>query len=180
MSLASPEARAGAAATASLPVVAQLLHWLTAALVLALFVSGVMMTQIGEGPTADLLHLCHRTGGVVLLGTVLLRIGHRLFAHLAGRWPRGMASRAVHALLYLALLAVPLLGWAGSSGFGVRRLLFGLSLPEIWPDEAGHGAWLLCGHAWLAFALVALVVLHIGVAIGDYLGRDATAEAGRS
>lgn len=174
MSLATPEARAGAPVPAALPVLAQLLHWLTAALVLALFVSGVMMTQIGEGPAADLLHLCHRTGGVVLLGTVLLRIGHRLLAHLAGRWPRGMASRAVHALLYLVLLAVPLLGWAGSSGFGARRLLLGLSLPEIWPAEAGAGAMLLSGHAWLAFALAALVVVHIGVAIGDYLGRDAT------
>ncbi|WP_186416804.1 cytochrome b/b6 domain-containing protein [Bosea sp. CS1GBMeth4] len=179
MSLAIPEARGGAAVPAALPVLAQVLHWLTAALVLGLFVSGVVMTQIGEGPTADLLYLCHRTAGILLLGTVLIRIGYRLSAHLAGRWHRQVASRAVHALLYLALLAVPLLGWAGSSGFGARRLLLGLSLPQIGPEEAGLGDALLTGHAWLAFALVALVVLHIGVAIGDYLARDANAEAGQ-
>lgn len=175
MSMAIPENAATAPVARSLPLVAQALHWLTAVLVLALFATGVMMTQLGQGPAADLLYLCHKTTGAGLLCLVLVRIGYRLFSHLTARWRKGAASRPVHALLYLVLLVVPLLGWAGASGFGARQLLFGLSLPEIWPEEAGHADLLLTSHAWLAFGLIALVVVHIGMALGDYLTRDAKA-----
>ncbi|KRE18346.1 hypothetical protein ASE66_29190 [Bosea sp. Root483D1] len=171
-----PKSGAGTTAALPLPLVAQVLHWLTAALVLALFGTGVMMKQLGEGALADLLHLCHKTTGAVLLCLVLVRIGYRLFAHLTRRWQKGAASRPVHALLYLGLLVVPLLGWAGTSSFGARQLLFGLSLPEIWSQEAGHADLLLTSHAWLAFGLIALVVVHIGVALGDYLTRGSKAD----
>lgn len=176
MSMAIPEGVTKAVAAPSLPIIAQALHWLTAALVLGLFGTGVMMKQLGEGHVADLLYLAHKTTGALLLGLILVRIGYRLFAHLSGRWQKGAASRPVHALLYLGLLVVPLLGWAGASSFGARQLLFGLSLPEIWSPEAGHADLLLTSHAWLAFGLIALVVVHIGVALGDYLTRDAKAD----
>lgn len=39
----------------------------------------------------------------------------------------------------------------------------------------GHADLLLTSHAWLAFGLIALVVIHIGMALGDYLTRDAKA-----
>lgn len=176
MSMAIPEIEVKAAVAPALPIVAQTLHWLTAALVLALFGTGVMMKQLGQGPTADLLYLCHKTTGASLLCLVLVRIGYRLFARLTGRWQKGAASRPVHAVLYLGLLAVPLLGWAGTSSFGARQLLFGLSLPEILSEEAGHADLLLTSHAWLAFGLIALVVVHIGLALGDYLTRDARSD----
>ena len=128
--------------------------------------------QLGQGPTADLLYLGHKTAGALLLCLVLVRIGYRLFAQVTARWQKGAASRPVHALLYLGLLVVPLLGWAGASSYGARQLLFGLSLPEIRSPEAGHAELLLLSHAWLAFGLIALVVVHIGLALGDYLVRD--------
>lgn len=176
MSIAFPRPGVEASAEPSLPTAAKVLHWLTAVLVLGLFATGVTMKQLGQGPAADLLHLCHKTTGVLLLCLVAVRIGYRLFAQLTARWQKGAASRPVHALLYLGLLVVPLLGWAGASGFGSRQLLFGLSLPEIWSPEAGHADLLLLGHAWLAFGMIALVVVHIGLALGDYLVRDAKAD----
>lgn len=173
MSIAFPSPGVETSAEPSLPIAAKVLHWLTAALVLGLFATGVTMKQLGQGPAADLLHLCHKTTGALLLGLVLVRIGYRLFAQLTARWQKGAASRPVHALLYLGLLVVPLLGWAGASGFGSRQLLFGLSLPEILSPEAGYAELLLLSHAWLAFGLIALVIVHIGLALGDYLVRDA-------
>lgn len=88
MSMAMSEQEAGAASS-SPPAIAQVLHWLTAALVLTLFGSGVMMKQIGEGPAADALYLCHKTTGALLLGLVLIRIAYRLFAQLTARWRKG-------------------------------------------------------------------------------------------
>jgi cytochrome b561 len=176
MSIAFPKSEAEIPAELSLPHVAKVLHWLTALLVLGLFATGVTMKQLGQGPAADLMHLGHKTTGVLLLCVVLVRIGYRLFAQVTARWQKGAASRPVHALLYLVLLVVPLLGWAGASGFGSRQLLFGFSLPEIWSLEAGHAELLLLSHAWLAFGLIALVVVHIGLALGDYLVRDSRAD----
>ena len=176
MSIAFPKSGAEIPAGLPLPHVAKVLHWLTALLVLGLFATGVTMKQLGQGPAADLMHLGHKTTGVLLLCVVLVRIGYRLFAQVTARWQKGAASRPVHALLYLVLLVVPLLGWAGASGFGSRQLLFGFSLPEIWSPEAGHAELLLLSHAWLAFGLIALVVVHIGLALGDYLVGDSGAD----
>lgn len=153
------------------PKAAVLLHWLTAALVLALFVTGVVMKQIGEGPVVDSLYTFHKTCGAALLLLVMARLAYRLLAQLAGRWRRGAGSRLVHGLIYLCLLLVPLLGLAGVSDFGARGIYLGLSLPGIWREGAGDHPWLFLGHAWLAFAMIGLVAVHIGLALSDYIQR---------
>lgn len=172
--------QAEAAVYSPVPRPAKILHWLTAAAVLVLFVTGVMMKQIGDGATADALYRFHKTVGAVVLCLVAIRLGYRLFALASGRWHRTVASRPVHIVLYAMLILVPLLGWAGISDFGARELLFGLSLPAIWPEGAGHADGLLLSHAWLAFTVIALVVVHVGFALGDYLrrGADGTGRAG--
>ncbi|WP_439500328.1 cytochrome b [Bosea sp. (in: a-proteobacteria)] len=172
---------AQAAARRPFPMLAKLLHWTTALLVFCLFSAGVLMKQIGDGPMADALYTLHKSAGALLFGLVLVRMSHRVLTKLTGRWHRDAGNHAVHGVLYAALILVPLLGWAGVSDFGARGLYFGLSLPAIWPEGAGYSELLFKSHAWLAFALIALVVLHIGIALGDYIqrgaGRQATAAA---
>lgn len=168
------------AATAGLrpvPRASKLLHWLTAMLVLAMFCSGVLMKQIGEGSLAELLEASHKSAGIGMLVLTAIRLGFRLFAQASGRWRKGAGSRPIHGVLYGALLLVPLLGWAGASAFGARDLLFGLRLPAIWPESAGHAELLFRSHAWLAFTMIGLVVVHIGIALGDYIQRGADAGA---
>jgi cytochrome b561 len=75
----------------------------------------------------------------------------------------------LHWVLYAVAVLVPLLGWAGISDFGAREIFPGYSLPAIWPEGAGYDELLLQWHAYLAFGLLALVVLHIGVAMQDYM-----------
>ncbi|TCR59357.1 cytochrome b/b6 domain-containing protein [Bosea sp. BK604] len=166
---AFPKSRARAPVTLVFPRLAKLLHWLTAALVLALFCAGVVMKQLGEGPGADALYTFHKTAGITLLVVVVVRLCFRLAARVAGRWPRGAGSRPVHGLLYGLLILVPLLGWAGVSDFGARQLYIGLSLPMIWAEGAGYADLLFKGHAVLAFGLIGLVAVHIGLAVGDYI-----------
>ena len=48
----------------SFPRLSKLLHWLTAAMVLAMFITGVVMKQLGEGPLADVLYTLHKMAGV--------------------------------------------------------------------------------------------------------------------
>ena len=153
------------------PRASVVLHWLIASLVLAMFVSGVMMKQIGEGAFADQLYTFHKTSGASILVLVIVRLVYRAAAHLAGRWSPGAGSHAIHTILYLGLILVPLLGWAGISDYGARTVYFGLSLPAIWPEGVGYDWWLFKSHAVLAFLLVACVAIHIGVALGDYIER---------
>lgn len=157
----------------SFPRLSKALHWATAALVLAMFVTGVAMKQLGNGMVADELFTLHKVTGFGLLALVLLRLGYRAALHLTGRWRSGAGSHAVHAALYAGLIVVPLLGWAGISDYGARAVYFGLSLPPIWPEGAGYADLLFSAHAWLAFSLIGLVAVHIGIALNDYIQRGA-------
>jgi len=145
-------------------------HWVTAALVLALVASGVIMKQLSDGAVADTLLALHKLIGALTLTIVLIRLSYRF----VGLEPAGAVSYrrpTVHWMLYGIIILVPLLGWAGVSDFGGRDIFFGYALPQIWPEGSGYGDLLLTVHAWLAFGLLGLVALHIGNALQDYMMR---------
>lgn len=148
---------------------AQMFHWLTAALVLCMVALGVIAKQLDADPAADLIYGLHKLTGVMTFGIVLLRLIYRL----AGGMPKTQGHQhrrpVLHWLLYGVVILVPLLGWAGVSDFGGRQIVPGFSLPPIWPEGAGYDELLLRFHAYFAFALLALIALHIGTAIQDYM-----------
>ena len=61
--------------------------------------------------------------------------------------------------------------WAGPARpiFQHTEIPFGLALPPIFPASTGYGELLLGLHAYVAFTLLALVALHIGAAMHDYM-----------
>lgn len=148
---------------------AKVFHWLTAILVIFMVSSGVIAKQLGDGSVADMLFSLHKLTGALTLLTVIVRLAYRVFRsvpdwkHLSHRRP------VLHGVLYAVVLLVPLLGWAGISDFGAREIFPGFSLPAIWPEGAGYDELLLQWHAYFAFGLLALVALHIGVAMQDYM-----------
>jgi cytochrome b561 len=150
---------------------AKIFHWVTAALVLFMVTTGVTMKQLGTGAVADSLFAIHKTAGVLVLTVVLLRFLYRLVMPDPGADREDYRRPVLHWLLYAALIAMPLLGWAGISDFGSRGILFGYELPAIWPQGAGYWSILLETHAYLAFGMLALVALHIGVAMQDHMMR---------
>jgi cytochrome b561 len=152
-------------------VPARVFHWITAGLVLFMVASGVTMKQLGSGPVADVLFNIHKTTGVLTLSVVLLRILYRFAMPDPASHRESYRSALLHWVLYTALILMPLLGWAGVSAFGSRGILFGLELPPIWPEGSGYADLLLETHAYLAFGMLALVALHIGIAMQDHLMR---------
>jgi cytochrome b561 len=150
---------------------AKVFHWVTAVLILFMVTSGVTMKQLGSGPFADTLFNSHKTTGVLVLAVVLLRLLYRLIVPDPGSDREDYRKPLLHWILYGALIAMPLLGWAGISDFGSRGILFGYELPSIWPQGAGYADLLLETHAYLAFGMLALVALHIGVAMQDHMMR---------
>ncbi|MBM3529622.1 MAG: cytochrome b [Alphaproteobacteria bacterium] len=151
---------------------AKVFHWLTAVLIVFMVSTGVIAKQLSGGPAADLLFGLHKLFGAVTLAVLALRVGYRLFRSLPPHADQPQSRPMLHWTLYAVVILVPLLGWAGVSDFGARDAAFGIVLPAIWPEGLGYDALLLKWHAYAAFALLALVVLHIGIAIQDYMTAD--------
>lgn len=146
---------------------AKVFHWLTAGLVVCMVSSGIIAKQLEGEAISDLLFSLHKLTGVLTFITVLLRLAYRAVGGVPEARSQPHRRPVLHWLLYAVVIVVPLLGWAGVSDFGARELFPGISLPPIWPEGAGYDELLLRGHAYFAFALLALIALHIGVAIQD-------------
>ena len=154
----------------------RLLHWIIAALVIALVTIGLWMVNRAQADLWDdltnTLYAWHKALGFAVL---LLMIA-RLIVRLISNTPPPAASlspalrrisRGVHALLYLLLLAVPLLGWAGVSAFPALIIVEGINLPSMpgIPEDQSLAKRFFEIHSTLAIALAALALLHIAAAI---------------
>jgi cytochrome b561 len=158
--------------------VAILLHWLVAGLVVAQFTWGWWMQSIAKTPPgvrADAFNL-HKSVGLVILALMLVRLGWRL-AHppppLDGlpRWQR-LLARATHALLYVALLVMPLAGYLGSVFSGYPVKWFGVTLPAWgWKDTALKDL-MSTVHLATSFVLASAVLLHVAGSLKHALDGD--------
>jgi cytochrome b561 len=138
------------------------LHWLVAAAVVIQFATGWVwaMFERGSDPRLVLFRI-HIAVGTLILALALVRVGWRL-THKAPPLPEGMsrltmiASKATHALLYLAILIQPALGLLTITAFGK-------SLGR-WPREM---------HMTLVNVIAAIIVLHVAAAIWhQFIRRD--------
>lgn len=154
------------------------LHWLLALGILTAFCAGVYMSDLPFSPQRLKLYNWHKWAGVTILALSALRLLWRL-THRPPvdvpmpAWQR-LAAHGTHHLLYLLFFAVPLVGWAYSSAAGFPIVLFGvLPLPDfVSPDKALSEA-IKPWHGWLAYAMAALVVLHVAGALKHhFVDRD--------
>ncbi len=159
------------------------LHWLLALLLLGMFVVGLYMTSLPFSPQRLKLYNWHKWAGIVILTLSFLRLLWRLShrppalpdAVLAAMpaWQR-LAHHATHGALYLLFFAIPLLGWAYSSAAGFPIVVFGvLPLPDFMPVDKALAEAIKPWHAYAAYALAALVVLHVAAALKhQFVDRD--------
>lgn len=151
------------------------LHWLMALLLIGLSGVGLYMSDLPLSPQKLQIYAWHKWAGVTAFFLVLLRLvwrfSHRpppLPAALPG-WQRTVAN-AMHHLLYLLMIAIPLSGWLMSSAKGFQTVYFGiLPLPDLLAKNQEVGEWLVSVHTTLNFALIGLVVVHIGAALKHHL-----------
>jgi len=159
-------------------------HWASFALVLLLIASGVLMTRLTPGGADGfMLYQLHKSLGVALLLLTTARIVRRaaLRRSADGMQAPTALAQAVHIALYVALVAVPIVGWGlvSASPFAIPTTLFGwvtwphLPMPtDLDPASRARIAEALSRvHAVLAYAFVTLVLLH---AIGAVRGGRPT------
>ncbi|MBP1181368.1 cytochrome b [Methylobacterium sp. PvR107] len=163
--------------------VAILLHWASAACVLALIGMGLTMTHAGLAPLRQFqLYQWHKSVGITVLALTALRVLWRL-THRPPPHPAGMPTRerraaaAAHHALYLLLVGLPLTGWAvvSLSPFNIPTVLYGivpwphLPLAGLVPDPAAAEGILKRVHALGAWFLAALLAIHVAAALRHHL-----------
>ncbi len=149
---------------------ARLLHWLMAAMILAMLFIGVGMVSSVSARHAVLIAI-HKPLGIAILVLVIVRLVVRfskrppaLPEDLPG-WQRA-AAHLSHWVLYALMIAMPLIGWAMLSAGGYPVMLGGgVQLPALMGADPIAFAWLRNAHELLAFVLFATVVLHLAAAL---------------
>lgn len=154
----------------------RVLHWLMAAMILAMLFIGIGMVST-LSPRYKLLVDLHKPLGICILLLAIVR--------LVVRWRRGtpplpvdlpgwqvVAAKASHWLLYALMLALPLIGWGMLSAGGYPVVLWpGLNLPPlVGPNEQVYTV-LRSAHTYLALLLFATVLMHLAAALFHALVR---------
>ena len=162
--------------TARYGIVAVALHWTSAAAVFLLLPLGFLAAASSDTARSIALLRIHVPMGILVLLLTILRLAWwrhdpRPDAVAGPRW-QVISAKATHLLLYAVLILM------GSSGIGLMiasgagSSLFG-DEPAALPQFTRYAPMVI--HALGAFALVALLILHVGAALYHQLyRRDAT------
>lgn len=154
--------------------IAQILHWVTAAMILGQFVLGWLTEKAPDRQAEFLFGRSHFQLGVLLAGLILMRLFWRL-SHAAPppppgepTWRHGLATTA-HGLIYLVLIILPISGYVVWVHMREPMDLFGLVVvptvftPSPNDESLWSGAWYV--HFFAGWALAGLVALHIAAAL---------------
>jgi cytochrome b561 len=156
-----------------------ILHWILAMALIAIFCFGLYMADLPFSPTRLKLYNWHKWAGISILALSALRLLWRL-THPAPALPDKIvqampdwqlkAHHATHIALYILFFAVPLIGWAYTSAAGFPVVLFGqFPLPDLLSPDKELAALIKPWHKFSAFAMAALVVLHVAAALKHQL-----------
>lgn len=155
------------------------LHWVIALLIIANLAIGLLHESLLKG-TIPL----HKSIGMLVLLLSVVRLVWRLthrpppLPASVRRWETGLAH-AVHWLLYVLMILIPLSGWIFTSAAAKRYPLsfFGLFPLPFFPvpqDKGIKDVWAE-GHELMAYLMIALLVLHIAAALKHrFVDRDLT------
>lgn len=152
----------------------RVLHWLMAVALLGMLIVGFVVSGIPKSEPARHFYLgLHKSFGITLFALAAVRLMSRLFAA-APSLPDAIPSmqRAIaqtaHFALYGLMLLMPISGYVMSISMGQPVRWFGLAVPRLLAEDHARG--LVAGgiHAVAAYALVALLTLHVGAVAWHY------------
>jgi len=138
-----------------------------AAIIIGLLGLGIYMTEFLSHDAENRFQIydLHKSFGVVILLLIFVRIINR-FLKPAPALPQSLpqiekfASHAVHILLYILMLAVPLSGYLMSNSYGFPVHLFSITMPNLIAANPEFGKIFAQAHEFLSYSLLAAVGLH--------------------
>ncbi|MEM8950411.1 MAG: cytochrome b/b6 domain-containing protein [Pseudomonadota bacterium] len=156
--------------------VARAFHWLTAFLIIILFLLGWYMADLEfTDPLKFSLYQVHKSIGITVFVLAVFRLLWRV-THKAPPWPdhmtslERMAATGAHWALYGLILAQPLIGILQSNADNFPIVFWGqIQLPAlIGPNEA-LGVLLAWLHYILALVLAFLILVHVAAALRHHI-----------
>lgn len=162
-------------------LVAIVLHWLSALMVVGLFAGGLWMVGLHYyDPWYVKAPFWHKSTGVCFFCLVVLRLLWRLLSHVpafevtVSPWER-IVARAVQYVFYALMLCIPPTGYliATAEGHAVDVLGW-FSIPAI--VEFDNSSDLMSDiHGFLAWLLIILAVIHAAAALKHhFIDKDKT------
>jgi cytochrome b561 len=150
-------------------VLSRILHWLMAAMLLAmLFIGVAMVASLGN---YHRLVAIHRPLGILILILAAIRFVNRMLTTLPPFLPtmsereRFLASVS-ERLLYALMFALPLVGWGMLSAGHYPIVMFGpVHLPPILPANPTLYTVLRKTHTILAYGLFVTFLFHLGTVL---------------
>ncbi len=159
----------------------RLMHWAMAVLLLGLVGLGWVMTHLKfDLGTTFTYYQWHKSFGTLALAALVLRGVFRLASRRppdvgGAGWQRGVAH-GVHLALYGVMLALPVSGWLMASASPLHlptRPFNAFTLPDLVSPNMGLFTTLTTVHTVLAYALLALLALHVlGALKHQFVDRD--------
>ncbi len=156
------------------PTSMRAMHWLMAILIFGQIFGGWFMTPYNEArePLVGQLYWWHKSFGLLVFLLVFIRLSNRL-RHRAPDLPATLPAldrklaRFAHHALYFLIVMLPITGYTLSSAyeFSDGITFFGIAVPELIPHSKPvfeSADWL---HAFLAYTLLAVIVMHIAGAL---------------
>lgn len=166
--------------TPRLNFIRRTLHWIVALIVVFMIPGGLFFTDFdnksfieasfGAGSFNEFFSL-HKSMGVLVFMLMAARIGARFVWPSPAYQPRlplldRLAATLSHVALYLLMIAVPVLGYLGTSTFPAPVPVFGLfDIPAVLAPDRDLSKQFLYWHAVAAFAATAVVVVHVCAAL---------------
>ena len=146
------------------------LHWSIVVLVSIQFLTSFVMSGLRRSSSPDFFLNLHMSFGVFIapLALILLfmRLTHPTDKIKSGPAWQGAAAQAMHYLLYVLLIIIPITGDAYASSMGAVVRVFGLfDLPGILPSGSLFGRTLGDVHSFFAWTIGILVLGHIAAAL---------------
>ncbi len=148
--------------------VAITIHWVSAALIISLMLAGLRAADMTDFDAKASLLRIHAPMGTAVFVLTLARLGWWVFTDRKPDDPAGvphlqaLAAKAVHGLLYVAILGLAGSGIAMLVLSGAGDILFGNvpgPLPDFWDFAPRYG------HAAMAWLMGGLLMLHVGAAL---------------
>jgi cytochrome b561 len=151
-------------------LVAILLHWIMAILMIGMIGVGLYMTSLAISEKKLMLYGWHKAFGVLVLMLFAIRLLWRLsnITPSLSSLPylERLAARSMHLAFYGFMVAMPLTGWLMSSSAGLPVSFFGLfTLPDLVMPNEKWFAFFREVHKWLAFGLIAAILGHTAAAL---------------
>ena len=154
-------------------------HWMTLVLVTAAFAAVWIADSALVGSYVRQVVQLHRSLGLTVAALTIFRLGWRLrtrIPDLPGELPvvQKLAARITEGLIYLLLLAQPLVGLLYTNAYGLRVNLFLLvQLPALIGRDRSLSDSLGNIHSFLGYSLLILIGLHAAAALfHHFIRRD--------